>query len=123
MVYQLDDEEQDFADDRPEDGSIVSGTDSDISDLSNEDEIGAFDVLGLGFLQFHPDNEGEGKSAGSILSHYSQSLYSTSGDEELSEYEPQFVSTTQSATSKDLFSIFLGTSIEVCSARLPSFTR
>lgn len=85
---QVDDEEQDFADDdRPEDGSIVSRTDSDISDLSNEDEISAFDVPGLGFLQFHPDNEGEGKSAGLILCHYSQSLYSTSGDEELSEYE------------------------------------
>lgn len=82
---QVDDEEQDFADDdRPEDGSIVSRTDSD---LSNEDEIGAFDVPGLGFLQFHPNNEEEGKSAGSILSHYSQSLYSTSGDEELSEYD------------------------------------
>lgn len=64
---QVDDEKQDFADDdRPEDGSIVSRTDSDISDLSNEDEIGAFDVPGLGFLQFHPDDEEEGKSAGSL---------------------------------------------------------
>ena len=77
---QVDDEEQDFADDdRPKDGSIVSRTDSDISDLSNEDEIGAFDVRGLGFLQFHPDNEGEGKSAGSILSHYSQSCIAPLG--------------------------------------------
>ena len=33
------------------------------------------------------DDEEEAKSASSILSHYSQSLYSTSGDEEHSDYE------------------------------------
>ena len=72
--------------DRPEDAE------SEISGLSDPPEIDALDVGSLG-LRLRTvrvndnDDEGEAKSASSILSHYSQSLYSTSGDEEHSDYE------------------------------------
>lgn len=93
LKEQVDNEEQDSADDdRPEDGSVVtSRTESETSGLSDKSEIDGLDVPDLGFrlraIRVTEDDEEEAKSAGSVLSHYSQSFYSTSGDEEHSEYE------------------------------------
>ena len=91
---QVDDEEQVSSDcDRSEDGSgVISRTESEISGLSDPSEIDGLDIGSLG-LRLRAvrvnddDDEEEAKSASSILSHYSQSLYSTSGDEEQSDYE------------------------------------
>ena len=93
LKEQVDDEEQDSADDdRSEDGSRgTSHTESEISGPSDQSEIDGLEVPGLGLrvraIRVTEDGEEEAKSAGSILSHYSQSFYSTSGDEEESEYE------------------------------------
>ena len=91
---QVEDEEQDSSNNyRPEDGSgIISRTESEISGLSDLSEIDGLDIASLG-LRLRTvrvngsDDEEEAKSASSILSNYSQSLYSTSGDEEHSDYE------------------------------------
>lgn len=75
---------EDFQDsdyDRPKDGfGNISRTESVISSLSDPSEIDGLD-------DDDDDDDEEAKSASSILSHYSQSLYSTSGDEEHSDYE------------------------------------
>lgn len=91
---QVDSEEQDSSDDgRLEDGSgAISRTESEISGLLDPSEIDGLDVMGLGLrlraVRVKDDDvEEEVKSASSILSHYSQSYYSTSGDEEQSDYE------------------------------------
>ena len=91
---QVDDEEQNSSDDdRPEHSSgVISRTEFEMSGLSDPSEIDGLDIAGLGLrlraVRINDDDdEEEAKSASSILSHYSQSLCSTSGDEERSDYE------------------------------------
>lgn len=91
---QVADEEQNSSDDDgPEDGSeVISRTESEISGLSDPSETHGLEIAGLG-LRWRTvrvsddDDEEKAESASSIPSHYSQSLYSTSGDEEHSDYE------------------------------------
>ena len=87
-------EEQHSSDyNRPEDGSgVISRTESELSGLLEYSEIDGLDIGNLGLRLRairvkNDDDEEEAKSASSILSHYSQSLYSTSGDEEQSDYD------------------------------------
>ena len=91
---QGDNEEQSSSDDdEPEDGSgVISRTEFEMRGLSDPSESDGLDIAGLGLrlraFRVNDDvNEEEAESASSVLSHYSQSLYSTSGDEEYSDYE------------------------------------
>ena len=70
---------------------MISRTESVISGLSDPSEIDEFDIAGLGLrlkaIRANDDDEEKAKSDDSILSRYSESFYSTSGEEEYSDYE------------------------------------
>ena len=87
-------EEQHSSDyDKPEEGfRVISRTESESSGLLEDSEIDGLDIGNLGLRLRairvkNDEDEEEANSASSILSHYSQSFYSTSGDEEQSDYD------------------------------------
>ena len=91
---QVDDEGQTCSDaDRLEAGSeVISRDEFETGGISDPSEGDGLDIAGLGFrlraVRINDgDDEEEAKSASSIPSHYSQSLCSTSGDEEQSDYD------------------------------------
>ena len=87
---QIGDEHDDSHDDSSHEGSgMIDGIDAEDCASNDSDDPKLF-VPGTGIhvtITRSGENEDDSKSENSILSHYSQSLYSTSGDEEDSDYE------------------------------------